>query len=402
MKGLLLIILLFITKLGFPQSWLPLGAGVNDIVRVLYFDSTTNKLYVGGSFTQVDSLSIKCIAKWDGNKWDSLAGGMESGGSVNSIIRFQDTLYAGGMIDYAFYNGIEKRINGLAKWNGVFWDSIPNSFHPSGSIWQMKIQNGLLYLVGAFDSVANFRSKYTVAFDGNNWLSIGIPNVVYNSPGAATSCVFYNNEFYIGGSFNDSSYSIFDFASFDNNNWINHCSATACGKIDALAVYNNEIYLSGIYFVGPGQHIMKYDGTTFSAINGDLDWRAFNLKVINNLLFAVGGFNTAGGLPASKIAFWDGQSWHPFSNDIFDGDIVDIEVFDNELYVAGGFRHINNISINGIAKYSVPLSALSSMVENYQVVIYPNPTSRYLYCSYKRKYYKHKNLQFIWKRKNDS
>ena len=364
---------MFYFSFSYSQSWTVLNAGLDRSVNVLYADSVTNKLYVGGEFTEADNIPSNFISVWDGNNWDSLAGGMHGGGPVFSIKRYNQHIYAGGYFRNSFSNGTGKITNGFAKWNGSYWDSVGIGFHSSGGLLQMVENNGILYMVGSFDSVGFILSQSVVAYDGSDFLPIGIDGN-YGSGGSASACLFYNNELHIGGNFQDSTASIHNFAKRNNNQWINLCSAMGCGFIDAMAIYNGELYFSGIYFTGPGQHIMKFDGSNFSSVGGDLDWRAWKLKVFNNLLFAVGGFNNAGGQQASKIAYWDGVAWSNFTNDIFDGDITDIEVFNGDLYVAGGFTHINNINFNRIARYPNFIQNIQGVIAN-KIKIYPNPVN---------------------------
>jgi hypothetical protein len=354
------------------QIWTDLNSGLDGPIYALYSDSITNKLYIGGAFTEVDQKQSKFIATWDGNSWDTLGGGMEGAGPVYSIQSFKDTIYVGGYFRRSFTNGIGKTTNGLAKWNGNSWDSIGSGFHPSGGPREMIVNNDTLYLAGSFDSVGTIHSQSIVAFDGYNYIPIGIPG--NSTGGAAASCVFFNGELFLGGNFQDSSILIYNFAKRSSNHWINLCSSSGCGFFDAMCVYNNELYVTGINFVGPAMHIMRYDGSNYFSVGGDLDWRGWTLKVINNLLFAVGGFDNAGGQQASKIAIWNGTSWAPFSNDIFDGDITDIAIFQNDLYVAGGFTHINTANINRIAKFPNYMQHVNSVLHT-NVKIYPNPSN---------------------------
>jgi hypothetical protein len=99
------------------------GAGINDMV--VYNDS----LYVVGNFTQMGGqFSTRWIAKWDGNTWESVGGGIPSAASpANSprdVLVFDDgtglSLYvAGGKMNTA------GGTSGVHKWNGQSWTAVP-------------------------------------------------------------------------------------------------------------------------------------------------------------------------------------------------------------------------------------------------------------------------------------
>src|SRR6266436_280826 len=57
-------------------GWLPLGAGMNDIVWTLAVSGLD--LYAGGWFTTAGGAIANYIAKWNGIAWVPLGSGMDS------------------------------------------------------------------------------------------------------------------------------------------------------------------------------------------------------------------------------------------------------------------------------------------------------------------------------------
>lgn len=55
----------------------------------------------------------------------------------------------------------------------------------------------------------------------------------------------------------------------------------------------------------------------------------------NNNIFVAGSFDTAGGMPVSNVAYWDGNAWHKAGCTY--GYIKDLIVFKGELYACGDF-----------------------------------------------------------------
>src|SRR5690606_40758984 len=85
-------------------------------------------LYAGGSFQTSGGKPVRGIAKWDGASWSEVGGGV-SGGSTRSTVHdlcvFDDgsgpALYAGGEFGSA---GGTLSTSFIAKWDGESWSSV--------------------------------------------------------------------------------------------------------------------------------------------------------------------------------------------------------------------------------------------------------------------------------------
>ncbi len=357
-------------NLAQAQNWTGLGSGVNFQSRVLYVDSVFGKLFVGGNFWTAGGYNTGGIASWDGNDWDSLAGGMHSGiNPVLAITRFQNQLLVGGF----FRRSGNYVTNGFTSWNGISWDSINSAFHPSGGPANFYEHNNVLYCVGSFDSVGTYYSPQVVGWDGVNWIPVLIPGLTVGGYTIA-DCIAFNGELYFGGHFTDSTFMLYDFVKWDGSNWYK-AGNNFSGYIYTMAVYNNELYIGGNLLAGgPDPYIVKFDGTNFYPVGGGINGPVNRLRVINNKLVAVGTFDHAGGNYASDIAIYDGQSWSALSPDTFDITLVDVAIYNNELYVTGSFHKINNDSIQNIAKYTSQLPfSIHENGANVFVSIFPSP-----------------------------
>ena len=374
----ILVILILSANFVCAQNWVSLGTGLNNQARVLYSDSISNKLFVGGNFAIVDGHDDYAICAWNGSNWDTLNGGIgccNSGNSANPVItitRFQNNLYAGGSFIYLHHPPWNGLVNGFASWNGTIWDSINVGFH-SGAPENFCEYNNLLYCVGLFDSVGVYYSPNIVAWDGTNWIPVTIPSNLYT--GGIEKCLVFQNALYFPNVLDTTTGISYAFLKWDGTTW-SVTGANFGGLVHALAVYNNEIYIGGSNFVGvPGSNIVKFDGTNFYSVGNDVNGTVWNFKVIENKLFTVGTFDHAGSIPASMLAVWDNNNWASFSNDVFNGAISDIAVFNNELYITGSFNLINSDTINYIAKYNGWYLGENELNEKKAVSVYPNPTN---------------------------
>jgi hypothetical protein len=76
------------------------------------------------------------------------------------------------------------------------------------------------------------------------------------------------------------------------------------------------LYASGSFTTAggmPASRVAKWDGASWSTLDSGLDHVSSSLAVFDDgsgpALYAGGEFSTAGGLAASRIARWNGSSW---------------------------------------------------------------------------------------------
>ncbi|HEY9049783.1 MAG TPA: hypothetical protein VIN08_27985 [Ohtaekwangia sp.] len=89
------------------------------------------------------------------------------------------------------------------------------------------------------------------------------------------------------------------------------------------------------------------DDETSRDSNGNIN----ALVVYQGELYAAGSFKTAGGKKASNIARWNGKEWLPVGNGIQGSMITALCVYKNELYATGLFDKAGNIAVRNIARW---------------------------------------------------
>lgn len=130
------------------------GGGPN----VMYADS--NYLYMAGEFTVVDNKHMQGIARWNGVKWDSMGTGIDGlqyltesqyPGNNAAITSYHSKLYVGGL----FTSLGKVQAWGIGTWDGTKWDSMPiqpfkNGAYgfPSGLAGALAVINDKLYIGG--------------------------------------------------------------------------------------------------------------------------------------------------------------------------------------------------------------------------------------------------------------
>jgi trimeric autotransporter adhesin len=361
------------------QSFAPLPPGFigGGFVREIFYDSTSNLLYAGGDFRYLrDGTPMQHISKWNGSYWDSLAGGIEGGGSVSALALYNGELIVGG----GFYTatGANPPYH-LRRWNGSQWLAFPSA---SGNIVndpvvKARVFNNELYICGYFTIVNGMPAQGIARYDGTNWHTY--PDIgpsfdfVYVS-----DMIIYNNELYVGGNFHGPP-GLYDIAKFDGTNWVSVGGGFSGGftHVTSMVEYQGKLCVAGGFrtsFGDPGNNIALWDGAFWSQLGAGIGPAATVLDIVvyNNYLFAGGGFTQAGGNPVSHIAKWDGQAWSGIGG-TFNSGIHSFCNANGNLYIGGQFSTISNDTMWHITEYNLPVG-LNNVVEEPNYTLYPNPS----------------------------
>ncbi len=365
-------IFLFHSLFVLSQYWHPLNAGFDGQVSTLKADSVNNCIYAGGLFSYSGTLPVNCVAKWDGMNWDSLGSGTYNLSIVKCLEIFNDTLFGGTF--FGSWN------TGFAKWNGVYWDTMQGI---NSAVLTMKEFNNNLYIGGVFNKIGTLSTPSHIAkWDGQSWATFPFSFPV--SFGIIQSLEFYNGEMYIGGNFD--TVSLRDLCKWDGNS-LQPVGVGLSGPgtgVSCMAFYKNELYIGGSFSkpTDVANYIMKWDGNTLQEVGMGLDGAPRSMKVYDDELYIVGGFNHAGSLPVNYIAKWNGTSWEDMGQPYFNGPIEAIEFMNGEMYVGGAFTNAGNTGANYIAKYTGPLTVKDFSKPCLSFSISSNPTNSAITLSF--------------------
>ena len=173
------------------KHWSALGEGVSDslynaaAVYTLAADNRGN-VYAGGRFDTAGGMSASNLAKWNGEAWSEVGGGIQFGVTVKavvtSIIVDGAMVYVGGNFNAAGGDPM----GSIASWNGSTWENM------QGGVWQDKIsqasisnmaidRDGRIFTIGAFSLAGGICGSGIAVWDGVNWSSLGVDTSVDGS-----------------------------------------------------------------------------------------------------------------------------------------------------------------------------------------------------------------------------
>jgi hypothetical protein len=286
------------------------------------------------------------IARWNGSSWSGLAGGVSflpspSGDDtplVLALAEYDDgggsALYAGG--DFTAAGGVPA--NYVAKWNGSSWSALGSGVNSTVLSLAVYDDGGgpALYAGGRFTTAGGVAASRIAKWDGSSWSALGsgtnsdVLALTAHDDGGGPAL-------YAGGHF-----------------------ATAGGAAASA--------------------IARWDGASWSAVGGGMNSFGWVYSLAEHddgsgrALYAGGGFTTAGGVAANRIAKWDGVSWSALDGGVFGDEVNDgvyaMATHDDgsgpALIAAGRFRSALDSGDSYVAKWgcdSVPptLSCPSSV-----------------------------------------
>ncbi len=210
----------------------------------------------------------------------------------------------------------------------------------------------ILWVTGIFDGAAGILSPNCLGFDGTNW--IAFPGVMDSLRAARiNNTLVYNGDLIICRD------NLVQKFSFNTNQWTT--IGTASNGVSCLGIYNGDLIAAGGFgdIDGvPANRIARWDGTQWYPLNNGITGSSHvinDVEIYNGRLFAGGAFDYADSNDAWNIAVWNGVSWNnlcssggSFGTDGLTGnhsgaEILDMEVFDNKLYITGQFEKVCNI-----------------------------------------------------------
>ncbi len=356
-----------------------LGSGLENNgyyspVRSIFYDTLDKKLYAAGQFnTTGDGKTVWGAAVWHNNIWDSLRGGFtqfpqsvpgiaDAGTYTWKIIRFQNKIYfAGGIV---WVNGHNQYHMGV--WNGNNWD-YPIAQPPNGDVKDLVVYNNTLYACGDFTKFGNTTCNYVAKFDGISWQPVGDFSKFHlaNHPPAQMNAIqVYNNEIYVGGAFDDTTGMSQNIAKFDGTKWASVGTGIRQGGVNsvfALEEFNHKLYIGGRFGRSqeiPGESMVIWNGSEYKEVNSNNinGGQISTFKKHKNKLFVTGYFDKYGPLTAYNVFYIDTSNNGCVIDRLNDsyGDLTTmynierIDFINDSLVVAGLFTKLDTVYANDI------------------------------------------------------
>lgn len=275
----------------------PEGQGLNTFVDAIELMSETN-LCVGGAFTEAGGIPVNCIAEWNGNSWEALAGGMNA--NVRALAVSGATLYAGGYFTEA--GGVPA--NYIARWDGDSWSPLGTGM-VGLAVYAIEAYGSGIYAGGGFDRAGGVYVYNIARWSEGAWHGLG------------------------GGT----------------SDWVR-----------TIAMSGSDLYAGGDFSMAGGvpvNRIARWDGSSWSPLGSGMNHYVYSIEVNGSDVYAGGEFTTAGGVPASRMARWNTNtsSWAGLGSGL-NLQVCAIQAFGQDILAGGWFTNAGGTPSHYFARWT--------------------------------------------------
>ena len=278
-------------------------------------------------------------------------------GAVRAIIAYsppdgspQQLIVAG---DFIQIGGIT--VNRIAWWDGTYWHPLDGG--TNGPVHALTIWNGNLIVGGEFTSAGGQVHHRVAGWNGNGWLQIG-DGIGIGTPhplNTVNALAVYNNELYAAGDFDHAGAltDVHNVAKLSGSAWMD-VGAPFTNPVFALQVFDSDgpgVMPPALFAGGWATTVRKYDGWGWIDLGGPVPGHVRAMTVTSEGLIMGGDFlsvpSSGGGvMPAGNIARWNGSNWDDLGGGVLKDDdygqatVNAIHAFGGDLIVGGDFDSV--------------------------------------------------------------
>ncbi len=347
----------------------PMGKGTDGEVHELYVDKSGDKLYVGGTFKNVDSViaanNIAYITEQNGTyTWHNMGTGLA--GTVYAITEYDNKIYAAG----SFSAG-----SCVAYWDGAVWQYI-GCIGPV--VKDLIVYNNELYAVGDFNVCAALSEVNFAKWNGTNWQQI--PGL----EGHVNTAHIKDNVMVLGGAFTYNGNTI-NLLMWDSANGFTTYASNIKNEVMDIETHKGILFVSCKATVDTIGLVSSLGNDTAwhpvaSYIEAAHDVMSYNSLCSTGDDLYTGGdfydsFTISPGAPCNHF----GRILYPvaIAGDYFAVDsAVNVLVRYKSKMIAGGkfdSDYSKKTALNSIALHSGMVNVKNIVTDNTTIKIFPNP-----------------------------
>lgn len=353
------------------QSFEGVSWGCNGRITAMAA-AADGRIYVGGSFTVCGAVGANNIAIYDPqtNQYATLGEGRNNGvgSSVSAIEVVGEQVFVGGSFTQA--GGLP--IRNVAIWNGESWQATGEDVSFQLSVNALHWSEGRLYIGGSFNSFRQegqtIPARKVAVWENGIWspLGDGLDGEV-NAIHSWEDLVFFGGRFEEAGGQAVSNIVAWDGQAYSpligpSGEGVAYPALPSSVRVEALASKEEGLFVAGRFEQAgglPASNIAFWDGESWSTLavaglNG-LNARVRALQVQGDELLAAGRFTNASGPAVGRVARWNGSSWQslgPLGSGIPDEDVYALAWHGSNVYVGGTFDRSTAGPANRAARFN--------------------------------------------------
>lgn len=323
------------------SSWFAVGSGLKDEEGDPYnaYGSALavhgGRLIVGGYFAQAGSLAVNHLTGWNGTTF-STVGTFPFLGEITSLGRWGADLVAADS-----YGSVE-------RWNGTFWNFLGGAF---GNIYALGEHAGALIAAGAYGQIATVQAAGIASYNGA-WSALGSGS---GANGIVECIGAWNGMTIVGGSFGriggvSSSIAAWDGSAFQPlGSGIPPSFGTG---VNAVVEFQGDLVVGGSFSSAggvPANKVARWDGAQWSAMGAGSLGGVRGLAVLDGELYAIGYWGTQ-----QTLGRWNGSDFQPLGTGVSGGVqiLYGLGSFQGGPVMGGGFTSVNGVPAANIARWN--------------------------------------------------
>lgn len=368
-------------------QWSALGSGTDGAVNALapMDPAGGGALVATGSFDLAGGVPVSRIARFDGTSWSALGSGLEEpplewnapwgyallavdDGAGPALFAGGHFARAGGVVASSIARFANEAWSGLGPAAGILGgDLLAALAHDDGS-------GRKLYVAGDYVGAGDVPASLVSRWNGARWEAVGTQNdgagevraLCEVELGGARRLVAAGRFNAIDGApassiaswdgvhWNALQNTTFDFEFFYHG--IDAVTAFDDGGGEVLVVAGEFTAVGGV----PASRIARFDGTSWSTYGPGLSGRVRALAVFDDgagaRLYAGGDFGSSGGIVTPLVARWNGATWESLPGGVAGGNVQAFAEYDDgvvrALYLGGRFTSVAGVATLGMARWS--------------------------------------------------
>ncbi|QOJ00453.1 MAG: immunoglobulin domain-containing protein [Phycisphaeraceae bacterium] len=343
------------------NAFLPMNGGVFKFFGVPTVYSITlspaNEILIGGDFEFAGvsmPVSARNFVRWTGTQYLAPANGGTLG-PVASVGIFRNQAAVMGPIRRIG----DTWMSNISWFDGTVWRRLGQGFN--GAIFAMRRFNDRLVAAGSF-----FRTQFQVqaagiaSYDGELWTTVGLGMTYGGGTPGIYDLAEHQNRLIAVGEFDASGNEFMsNIAEWNGTAW--RAKGFVDGPVFAVGSLNNQMLFIGGDLPSYG-NLAEFDGFGWSAVTFGTEAPVWAITEYQGRLIAGGDFELAGGIGCTRVLQWDpvteifgpmstGFTKNPPPNPDNPATVRTLKVIDGVLYAGGDFNRSGARVVNNIARW---------------------------------------------------